>query len=201
MQSVKLYKEILLKSKKAIDKKLSELKTKDEILFYLQNSLKEKLLEDENKIREEFNKIKCANCGVCCRIAVSEFSPKTLAGKAKSGDKTAKSFLQTFELYEGNKPPKDLVQSFFEDSTDVKLNENVYFYRCKKVKPKDGKYFCPIYAKRPDVCRNFPDTPLENLPKTCAYNIWKDENQIRALFIWGLNRIRKTYLTRLFKDE
>lgn len=189
-----------MKSKKSIDKKLSCFETKEEIVFYLQNVLKNEILKDEKKIREGFNKIKCANCGVCCRLSISEFPPETLLKKAKNGDKTAKSFLRVFEIYKDNNLPKDLIQYIPENLMDAKQREGAYFYHCKKVKLKDGKYFCPEYNERPDVCRNFPDTPLENLPESCAYNVWKDENQVRAMFIKALNEIRKSYLDSLLKE-
>lgn len=198
----KFYREIFLKSKKEIDKKLSLFKNKKEIKEYLQNTLLDTILRDEKKIREAFNKIKCANCGVCCRLAISEFPPEILLNKAKAGDIVSKSFIETFEIYENNKPPEDLLEklpsSFRHDANTI---SNVYFYHCKKVEFKDGRYFCPIYEKRPDICKNYPDTPLENLPKTCAYNIWKDENETAAMFIKALNDIRKLYLDELLKEE
>ncbi len=183
------YREIFLKSKKEIDKKLAFLNDKER-LFFLNTMLKNEILKSENEIRTAFNKIKCNNCGACCSLAISEFSPNTLSKKADSGDKTAASFLKTFTLYENNIPPKNLLPK------GINI-ENSYFYHCKKVKFKNCKSFCPIYKTRPDVCKNFPDTPLENLPKTCAYIPWKEENETKALFIKALNDIRNFYLDEI----
>ena len=192
----KLYREIFLKSKRAVEKKIAGFKSSDEAIYYLDVTLKNEILSSENEIKAAFNKIKCIQCGVCCRFAVSEFSPGELLKRAKAGDRTSKSFLETFELYSENIPP-----SGFKDLAEPYSLQGCYFYHCKKAEIKNGKYFCPIYHKRPDVCRNFPDTPLERLPKTCAYNVWKDENEIKAMYIKALNDVRKFYLDETKKDS
>lgn len=191
------YREIFLKSKKAIDKKLSLFSTLYEKQNYLKTTLKDEILKSQSEIKAAFNKINCANCGVCCSLAISEFSPKTLQNKIKNGDKTAESFLETFELYKNNTPPENLLNLLPEN---ISL-ESAYFYHCKKVEFKNGKSFCPVYNKRPLVCRNFPDTPLENLPKNCAYNKWKEENETKALFIKALNDIRHFYINGLYPES
>lgn len=195
----RLYREIFLKSKREIEKKILGFKSPDEAVFYLDVTLKNEILNSEREIRAAFDKIKCAQCGACCRLAVSEFSPSELLKRAKTGDKTAESFLETFEQYSENIPPVEFI-AFVPDEAQENF-ENRYFYHCKKVKMKDGKYFCPVYDERPDVCRNFPDTPLENLPKTCAYNVWKNENETKAMFIKTLNDVRKFYLNEIKMDS
>lgn len=185
-----LYRTIFLKAKEQIEKRLIQIQDFAKKKAYLEFELKGEILKSENEIRKAFSKVKCVNCGACCRLAVSEFSPDELLERTKVGDKTAKSFLEVFKLYEGNNPPKNLLP----EASKIKADKDTFFYHCKKVEIKDGKYFCPIYNKRPNVCRNFPDTPLESLPKTCAYNVWKDENEIRAMFIKALNDVRKFYL-------
>lgn len=184
------YRKIFLKSKKEIDKKLTLFSTLKEKRNYLETTLKNEILKSQNEIRLAFNKINCVNCGACCNLAVSEFSPEALHYKAQNNDKTAKSFLKTFELYKDNIPPKELLSENIPP-------EGAYFYHCKKVRFKDGKSFCPVYDERPAVCRNFPDTPLENLPAHCAYNEWKLEYETKALFIKALNDIRHFYLNEL----
>ena len=95
---------------------------------------------------------------------------------------SSKSFLETFELYENNTAPNNLLQNNLCAGFIQNSSEKLYFYHCKKVQMKDGKSFCPVYEKRPMVCRNFPDTPLEILPKSCAYNQWKEENETKDAF-------------------
>lgn len=187
--SKNFYREIFLKSKKEIDKKLACFSNTEEKLEYLKTVLKNEILKSENEVRLAFNKINCANCGACCSLAISEFSPDILFKKARSGDKTAKSFLETFELYKNNVPPKDLLPKG--------ISRNAYYYHCTKVHFMEGKSFCPVYKNRPLVCRNFPDTPLENLPENCAYRVWKNENETKALFIKALNDIRNFYINNL----
>ncbi len=188
-----LYKTIFLKSKKEIDKRLSAFDNLNQMRKFLETTLKNEILKTQKEIEEAKNKIKCNNCGACCNLAISEFDPETLKNKAQNNDKTAKSFLETFEPYKDNKIPFHILPA----DMDVKTNNNSYFYHCKKVKFNNTISFCPIYSTRPSVCRNFPDTPLENLPKTCAYNVWKDENEVKALFIKALNDIRKFYLDEI----
>lgn len=208
-----LYKSIFLKAKTQIEKRLLQIQDFDEKQKYLEFELKNDILKSENEIRQGFNRVQCAQCGACCRLAVSEFSPKELEERVKAGDKTAKSFLEVFELYEIGEVPENLLPETFKKpsierdaadtplDTGAKRDSEAFFYHCKKVELKNGKYFCPVYDKRPVVCRNFPDTPLETLPKTCAYNVWKDENEVKAMFIKALNDIRKFYLDEFKKDK
>ena len=217
--------------------------------------LTKEIIKKEKEIRQAFGKVKCKQCGKCCKLAVSEFDHKTLLDKAKNGDITAKRLLEVFEPYPNNLLPDEVfgfypalnlqpcsannLQNGFQDDglaspqnhrqnnlhCDLQSNaqdsqqpgldncaesnfadsqqndgqsccadELCYFYRCNKVKTLNGAYFCPIYTKRPSVCRNFPDTPLENLPNGCAYIEWKKENTEKALYIKALNDIRKHYL-------
>ncbi|MCX4275104.1 MAG: YkgJ family cysteine cluster protein [Candidatus Gastranaerophilales bacterium] len=187
-----LYKSIFLKAKERIEKRLAKIQNLSQKKAYLEFELKDEILKSEKEIRNSFKKVKCIQCGACCRLAVSEFSPDELLRRASIEDKTAKSFLEVFELYEKNTVPENLLPETLKDGD--KTGGSAFFYHCKRVQIKNGKYFCPIYDKRPDVCRNFPDTPLENLPKSCSYNVWKDENEIKAMFIKALNDIRKFYL-------
>ncbi len=194
-----LYKSIFLKAKTQIEKKLIQIQDFDKKQAYLEFELKDEILKSEEEIKKAFEKVKCAQCGACCSLAISEFSPCELSLRAKNGDKTAKSFLEVFEPYES---PGDVPLSLLPDALkNTAKNNEAFFYHCKKIQKKDGKSFCPIYDKRPDVCKNFPDTPLENLPKACVYNVWKDENEVKAMFIKALNDIRKFYLSEFKKGE
>lgn len=190
-----LYKSIFLKSKKEIDKRLSAFDNLNQMRKFLEITLKDEILKTQKEIQNAKDKIKCNNCGACCSLAISEFDFETLKNKAQNNDKTAKSFLETFEPCKNEEIPACLLPD------DVKHNNNSYFYRCKKVKFNGDKSFCPIYNVRPTVCRDFPDTPLENLPKTCVYNVWKDENEIKALFLKALNDIRKLYLDEIKSEK
>ena len=252
---LKNYRRIFLYCIQKIDNKLLNSKNIKEFRYYLDNDLKKEIIKKEKEIRQAFGKVKCKQCGKCCKLAVSEFDHKTLLDKAKNGDITAKSFLEVFEPYPNNLLPDEVfgfypalnlqpcsannLQNGFQDDglaspqnhrqnnlhCDLQSNaqdsqqpgldncaesnfadsqqndgqsccadELCYFYRCNKVKTLNGAYFCPIYTKRPSVCRNFPDTPLENLPNGCAYIEWKKENTEKALYIKALNDIRKHYL-------
>ncbi len=180
------YRSIFLKAKTQIEKKLVQIQDFDKKKEYLEFELKNEILKSENEIQQSFDKVQCANCGACCSLAVSEFSPDELLRRTKNGDKTAKSFLEVFEPYKAlDEVPKNLLPEALKESCSNKkaignleakesqkalhgkTKENeTFFYHCKKVQKKDGKSFCPIYDSRPAVCRNFPDTPLEHLPKT-----------------------------------
>ena len=220
---LKNYRQIFLECKQKIDNKLLNSKNIKEFRHFLECDLKKEIIKTEKEIRRAFSKVRCKQCGKCCRLAVSEFDHKTLIGKAKNGDITAKSFLEAFEPYPENSLP-DEVLGFYpalnlqacsqsrlqstlltnmqaaqqSDSQNIlqtsRTDEACYFYRCNKVKALNGAYFCPIYSKRPAVCRNFPDTPLENLPKDCAYIPWKLANTQKALYIKASNAIIKYYI-------
>ncbi len=137
-----------------------------------------------NEIKSKLKHIKtcqkdyhCAGCGVCCKFAVSEFSPDELAKKAQNGDNYAKQFTSTFVPYDDETE----LEKIFPQYISLLQNNNqtdCYFYHCPKV-TKDNR--CPDYENRPQICREFPDNPIAFLPLKCGYNEWKQNSLELAL--------------------
>jgi Fe-S-cluster containining protein len=115
----------------------------------------------------------CVGCGICCKFAVSEFSPQELNEKAKNGDNYAKQFLSVFVPYSA-KDEANLIYPEYVSMLEECSDGEYYFYHCPKV-TRDNR--CPDYEKRPQICKDFPDNPIGFLPVNCGYNLWKQSVQ------------------------
>jgi len=179
----KLYKDIFLKTKNALKKKLDFLKNNEERLAFLQNEVSKNILEKINNYKEGSKKYTCAKCGTCCKAACSEFSHFELQQKSSENDNFAKSFLEVFVPYENKEDAQEEFGAYFNLLKQTGLYDDCHFYYCPKViKNEDNTYFCSDYADRPVVCRDFPNNPLVMLPEKCSFRPWKDEFEVEALF-------------------
>lgn len=116
---------------------------------------------------------KCHMCGVCCKLASSEFDFDSLKAKAAQGDSFASQFTSIFIPYE----TVEEVQALFPELVTDMLEQTegpVYFYHCPYL---DEQNRCSIYndPKRPDICAEYPQTPLTLMYKNCGYQPWKNE--------------------------
>ncbi len=148
---------------------LEEAKSTDNLVNVWHNEIKSAL----KSINTERAACHCGGCGVCCRFAVSEFSPAELELKAKNGDKYAFQFIQTFVPYSSINEAREIYPEyveFLEKNTDGVF----YIYYCPKV-TDDNK--CPDYENRPQICRDFPEVSGFFLPKTCSFTVWKLKSQ------------------------
>jgi Fe-S-cluster containining protein len=115
----------------------------------------------------------CHSCGVCCSLASSQFSYQELLDKAKAGDYFAQQFTSVFLPYESHAAAQakypELVTEIIEQAEG-----DVHFYQCPYLSP-DNK--CSIYndPKRPQICADYPETPLILMYKKCGYQPWKTE--------------------------
>ncbi|MBQ8458576.1 YkgJ family cysteine cluster protein [bacterium] len=207
------YREIFLKSALNIQSEVEVLKPKDfdgEIFSkYKQNSvgyvwqkdvfeflklrfikLRKKSLEIYNLSREECS---CSGCGVCCKFAVSEFSPSELEQKAKIGDNIAKQFIQTFIPYESLDEAEKIYPQYVKMLKNQTEN-GYYIYYCPKV-TQDNK--CPDYENRPQICRDFPDNPIAFLAPNCGYKSWKLKSEPVWLKLSAESEIINFYLDKL----
>ena len=119
--------------------------------------------------KKKKTKILCHNCtGLCCRyMALPIETPE---------DREDFDDIRWYLVHKG-------VSVFVEDG-DWYLNiEN----RCKYLSAKDHR--CKIYAKRPQICRDFPDNPLALLPSGCGYREWKDEVLVASMILHALIEI------------
>ena len=156
--------------------------------------LEEKLQKETSETTAKLQKIRanyqCSGCGVCCKFAVSEFSPEELKLKSENGDKLAIEFINTFVPYQSAETARRIYPEYvelLEKNTDGKY----YIYHCPKVMA-DNK--CPDYENRPQICRDFPDNPIGFLPKTCGYTGWKSKAVHLQLKLTVLSEVVKFYL-------
>ena len=140
---------------------------KDELKIFDENA-ENRIKELKKKILEEREKVSCGKCGSCCRLAACPSSPEDLNEKAKRGDTFAKEFINTFSLYEDLSEAKSLFPEYFDAVN--KLVDKIYFYHCKLVTEDN---LCPKYEDRPQICKDFPDNPLEIYPMNCSYKKWQ----------------------------
>ena len=143
--------------------------------------------------RENFN---CKGCATCCNLACSEFSPEELEKRASQGDKFAKQFTSIFVPYKTHEEAEKIYPEYLKLLSDNKDGE-VYFYHCPKL--TDCKR-CSDYENRPDICRHFPDNPLDILPESCGFYDWKKEVEPIAMMLHAMVEILDYYKTKI-KDS
>ena len=132
----------------------------------------------------------CCGCGVCCKFAVSEFSPEQLALKAQNCDYYALQFLETFVPYGSVDEARKIYPEYVEFLLKI-ADGKAYFYHCPKV-TEDNR--CPDYENRPQICRDFPDNPLAFLPKSCSFTTWKLKSESVCLKLNAEKEIIDFYL-------
>ena len=163
-------------------------------LKYIKNNISPEIFKEIYRLKKlrEDKKYNCKMCGSCCKLAISEFSPQDLKSKSENSDKFATQFLSVFIPYENI----DEARKIFPEYVDyiLKNSEKVYFYHCPKV-TTDNR--CPIYDKRPQICKDFPDNPFSFLPKNCGFKDWKSDITNDALKYFAQAEIVEFYVNRL----
>lgn len=194
-QLVKKYREIFVSVLSAMQGEISALKP-EEVKNYLEVEVEKHIQFQRNLILERRKNYKCAMCGACCRLAISEFSPVELLDKASRGDGYAKEFIATFKPYEY----KEDAEKEFKLYVDLikESGEKVYYYHCDKV-TADNK--CSCYENRPNICRDYPDNPIQMLHPTCAFIGWHENIQTIVLTIRAMTEIRQHFLKEYQKEN
>jgi Fe-S-cluster containining protein len=131
-------------------------------------------LREIQSYRDECN---CGGCGVCCKFAVSEFSPEELKIKAENGDNFASQFVSVFVPYQDLLEVENIYPEYIQMLKD-NGESDYYFYHCPRV-TKDNR--CSDYENRPQICRDFPDNPIAFLPKSCGFKDWKLKSESVSL--------------------
>jgi Fe-S-cluster containining protein len=166
------YREIFLATANEIQKEIQNISIKERTDYF--DSIKlPKIKAELEKIRAMRKNFNCIGCGVCCKFAVSEFSPEELETKASNGDIYAKQFITIFEPYSSRKEVENIFPQYLE-LLDKMEEKEYYIYHCPKV-TQDNR--CPDYNNRPQICRDFPDNPIAFLPLTCGYLGWKKQSE------------------------
>lgn len=145
-----------------------------EVILTLENTIGKQILESLERIkasREE--KGACHQCGVCCSFASSPFSYAQLQQKAAAGDYFATQFTSVFLPYESVEAAKARFPELVTE-IDAQTDEDVHYYYCPHL-TEDKR--CGLYndPRRPQICADYPETPLILMYKNCGYQSWKDD--------------------------
>jgi Fe-S-cluster containining protein len=154
-------------------------------LHWIEHEAAGRVLAKLNTIEQARNKFSCHSCGMCCRLASSEFSYETLQAQAAEGQEFARQFTSVFLPYASreaarSKAPEAVAAALAEASEEIDGEEKVFFYHCPYL-GEDNR--CTVYGtpKRPAICSSYPDTPLTFIAKNCAWKPWKDETHADTL--------------------
>lgn len=126
---------------------------------------------------EEFFGIKfpeCKKTGQCCRIVTPSVPASELLKKAAEGDDYARDFFNIFIPYDSLSEAlkvneKTVLRSFKAAEEQGLKKEDIIFYYCRFTGNDNG---CPIHEDRPQLCRDYPDTPFLVFSESCVYNEW-----------------------------
>lgn len=138
-----------------------------------------------NKWSEQFNVPfpQCNMCGQCCRCASPSSPTEKLLERIENEDEFAKDFFSIFTPYKNLEEARQANSGIVERSLkacekpDSKVRpEEVVFYCCKYI-GEDNK--CTIHEDRPNLCREYPDSPFLIFPPGCAYEPWAKECRLR----------------------
>lgn len=185
------YRRIFLKTGEELGKRIEQLEH-DNFKKFFEEEITDELYEKWHRIIKLKENFSCTNCGACCKLACSEFSPQELLSKSQNKDNFATQFTKTFVPYENKEEAKEIYPEYFE-LLKTQNTQDVYFYHCPKVKNN----LCPDYQNRPQICKDFPDNPLAFLPKTCGYWDWKKQTEEIALEIQATGEIINYYKQKL----
>lgn len=127
----------------------------------------------EEKFGISKNLSACKKTATCC-LAATSVSPWIKINRAKN-NQNLRDFFNIFIPYDSS----DKVQKTFpeayrtcmevaESRSDVN-KEEIYFYHCRFLKPPNH---CQIYEDRPNLCRDYPDSPFDSISSTCGYYGW-----------------------------
>ncbi len=124
----------------------------------------------------------CDQSGECCRGAAQIAPWKNLLVQAAQGSLTARNFLNQYQPYAS----RELAQQNAPDAVQASLEivaqrgekpDDVIFYRCIYLKDRSE---CQIYEDRPQLCRDFPESPFGAIPRCCGYYVSKVDCQQKA---------------------
>jgi Fe-S-cluster containining protein len=118
----------------------------------------------------------CKMTGLCCRMATPSTPAVAMLKKAAYGDSNARDFLSIFQPYDSIETVRELFPEFVEKaltlaekSDKFKNGGQVVFFKCRYLK---GKNQCLVYEDRPQLCRDYPDTPFLLMPPGCGFEEW-----------------------------
>ena len=113
----------------------------------------------------------CDRSGECCRGAGQLAPWSGILALASSGDMEARAFLSQYVPY----PSLELARASAPDALAASLKViaergdepgDLVLYGCRYLK---GQSECQIYEDRPQLCRDFPESPFGAIPSCCGY--------------------------------
>lgn len=127
----------------------------------------------------------CKMQGCCCRAASPSTPAHLLLEKAAQGDEFARDFFSIFVPHISHNAARqrsgDLVEQTLraaqKDET-FRNEQDVVFYSCRYI-GDDNK--CQIWEDRPQLCRDYPDSPFVVMESNCAFRPWKEATREKYL--------------------
>ncbi len=206
------YREIFLKSVDAIKGRVEELRPlnfegdifdkyeinsigaqwQNAVIEMFEKDICREIYEKWQEILVYRNNFECKGCAICCQLACSEHSPGELQKRAQNGDEFAKQFTSIFVPYKTKDEAERVYPEYFKLLSEHAVGD-VYFYHC----PKLDCNRCPDYENRPDICRHFPDNPLDILPESCGFYEWRKEVEPVTMTLHAMMEIIEYYKTKI----
>lgn len=209
----KKYREIFIKSVDLIQGRIDEIKPNEvdgdifdkyspnsfgakwqrDVLEMFENDISHEIYRKWNEIISYRDNFECNGCATCCNLACSEYSPEDLQKKVEKGDNFAKQFSEIFVPYKSRGEAEKVYPEYLKLLAD-NIQGDVYFYHCPKL---TGKNRCSDYKNRPDICKVFPDNPLDILPESCGFYKWKQEVEPVAMMLHAMVEIIDYYKIKI----
>lgn len=206
------YREIFMKSVDAIKERVEELRPinfegdifeeyepdsigaqwQSAVIEMFENDICREIYEKWQEILVYRNNFECKGCATCCQLACSEYSPEELQKRAQNGDEFAKQFTSIFIPYESKSDAEKIYPEYLKLLSE-NIEGDVYFYHC----PKLDCNRCSDYKNRPDICRHFPDNPLDILPESCGFYEWRREVEPTTMTLHAMMEIIDYYKEKI----
>lgn len=207
------YREIFLKSADAINARIEELRPKgfegdifdkfeaesigakwqEKVLDMFENDISKEIYRKWQEVLSLRENYSCKGCATCCNLACSEYSYEELKKRAENGDNFAKQFTSIFIPYETREDAEKVYPEYLKLLSD-NIKDGVYFYHCPKLNECKR---CSDYENRPKICRDFPDNPLDILPKSCGFYEWRQQVEPVVMMLHAMMEILEYYKRKL----
>lgn len=119
----------------------------------------------------------CCSTGDCCK-GVSPSTPfHQLLKRAGTGDEFAQNFFSIMVPYASHAEAAREVPGIVERSLQAVKQlddftegaDDIVFYRCRYLQADNR---CGVHEDRPQLCRDYPDTPFVVMSPSCVYVPW-----------------------------
>ena len=166
------------------------------VLSDLKDTMGQAIVESLADITDQREKLgSCHMCGACCRMASSEFTYDQLLQRAKDGDWFSQQFTSVFLPYENLEAAKAAFPAIVDEMMEQTDGE-VFFYHCPHVTAENK---CGLYGdpRRPELCAQYPDSPLTLMHQQCGYQPWRIRMLPQMLETHALLQLSQFYVGKL----